>query len=64
MGFARVRSAMRIGFTLLELLVVLTIIAILKGSAKAGWAAPYREARFEQAIRRFQFVDHQTRTRP
>ena len=52
---------MKAGFTLLELLVVLVIMALLTALVAVRLQGPYQSARLEDALQRVAFVDSQTR---
>ncbi|MHB8974218.1 MAG: prepilin-type N-terminal cleavage/methylation domain-containing protein [Pirellulaceae bacterium] len=52
---------MKAGFTLLELLVVLVIIALLSSLVAVRLQGPYQSARLEDALERLAFTDSQTR---
>ncbi len=52
---------MNTGFTLLELLVVLVIIALLTAVVAVRLQGPYQSARLEDALQRIEFTDTQTR---
>lgn len=52
---------MKRGFTLLEVLVVLTILALVTAMAAVRLQEPYRIARREEALRRCEFIDSQAR---
>lgn len=52
---------MRQGFTLMELMLVLTLSAILAGSVVLSLHEPYQNARLENVLDRLTFVDRQMR---
>ncbi|MHB8974538.1 MAG: prepilin-type N-terminal cleavage/methylation domain-containing protein [Pirellulaceae bacterium] len=52
---------MKAGFTLLELLVVLVIMALLTALVAVRLQGPYQSARLEDALQRVAFVDSQAR---
>jgi type II secretion system protein H len=50
-----------VGFTLVELVAVLTIMAILAGAASLSLRGPHQTARLEGAVERLTMVDRQVR---
>lgn len=52
---------MRQSFTLLEVLIVMTIITMLTAVAAVRLAGPYQAARLEEVTRRCEFIDSRTR---
>jgi len=59
----RLTAKPRPGFSLIELLVVLTLIAVVSATATVSLREPYRRARLEHAVDQLAMADQQARGR-
>ena len=52
---------MKRGFTLLELLVVLAVMAMVVSMVAMKWSTPLKRAKFSECIRKIESIDRQSR---